>query len=82
MLIAQIPGSYLQRRQILAHQMGLIFPALLLAYLTNQPFPAFPIFASTSQQQPLENLQAGDIILSPETMHYLENGYPRIANLK
>jgi len=56
------------------HQLSLAIPTLLLAYITNQAFPAFPITASANRQQLLENLQAGDVVLSAETLRYLESG--------
>jgi aryl-alcohol dehydrogenase-like predicted oxidoreductase len=43
-------------------------------YLTNQAFPTFPITGSRNKQQLLENLQAGDVVLSADTLGYLENG--------
>ena len=64
----------LQWLQQVANETSLALPALLLAYLTSQPFPTFPISASTSQGQLLENLQAGDVTLSPDTLRYLEHG--------
>ncbi len=64
----------LQRLQTVSSQLSLPIPTLLLAYLSNQSFPAFPIAASSNRRQLLENLQAGDVVLSPETLRYLEDG--------
>ncbi len=69
----------LRRLQALANELSLVIPILLLAYLTNQAFPTFPIAASANKQQLLENLQAGDVVLSAGTLRYLEdgiNGFP------
>jgi len=65
----------LRRLQTVSNELSLSIPTLLLAYLTNQPFPTFPIFGNTSTQQLLENLQAGDVVLSRDTLHYLEQGH-------
>jgi aryl-alcohol dehydrogenase-like predicted oxidoreductase len=64
----------LQRLQSVSDELSLSIPTLLLAYLTNQPFPTFPISGNTSMQQLLENIQAGDVVLRADTMRYLEQG--------
>ena len=64
----------LRRLQRVSNELSLAIPTLLLAYLTNQAFPAFPIAGSANKQQLLENLQAGDVVLSAETLRYLEDG--------
>ena len=64
----------LQRLQTVSDELSLSMPTLLLAYLTNQPFPTFPISGNKSMQQLLENIQAGDVVLRADTMRYLEQG--------
>jgi aryl-alcohol dehydrogenase-like predicted oxidoreductase len=54
--------------------LSLSLPTLLLAYLTNQPFPTLPISGNTSAQQLLENIQAGDVVVRADTLRYLERG--------
>lgn len=64
----------LQRLQTVSDELSLSIPTLLLAYLTNQPFPTFPISGNKSMRQLLENIQAGDVVLRADTMRYLEQG--------
>lgn len=64
----------LRRLEVVSEELSFAIPTLLLAYLTNQSFPTFPIFASTNKQQLLENLQASDVELSANTLRYLEEG--------
>lgn len=47
--------------------------AMSLAYLINQPFPAYPIAGCTTMPQLTENLQAADIKLDPSLLAYLDN---------
>lgn len=62
----------LRRLQTVSDELSLSIPILLLAYLTNQPFPTFPISGNTSTQQLLENIQAGDVVLPVDTLRYLD----------
>jgi aryl-alcohol dehydrogenase-like predicted oxidoreductase len=62
------------RLQTVSQELSLALPTVLLAYLTNQAFPTFPIAGSRNKQQLLENLQAGDLVLGADTLGYLENG--------
>lgn len=64
----------LQRLQTMSDELSLSIPTLLLAFLTNQPFPTFPISGNTSMQQLLENIQAGDVVLRADALRYLERG--------
>jgi aryl-alcohol dehydrogenase-like predicted oxidoreductase len=64
----------LQRIQKVARELSLPIAAVTQAYLTNQPFPTFPIAAYTSVAQLQENLPAGDVELSAATLQYLEKG--------
>ena len=63
-----------RRLQTVSEELSLALPTVLLAYLTNQAFPTFPIAGSRNKQQLLENLQAGDVVLCADTLAYLENG--------
>ncbi len=65
-------ATRLQRLQHVAQETSLSIPTLVLAYITNQPFPAFPITASQQTAQLLENVQAADAVLSADTISYLE----------
>ena len=62
------------RLQRISEEVSLSLSAISLAYLTNQPFPTFPIAGFTNVQQLLESIEAGDAELSSETIHYLEKG--------
>jgi aryl-alcohol dehydrogenase-like predicted oxidoreductase len=61
------------RLQTVSQELSLALPTVVLAYLTNQAFPTFPITGSRNKQQLLENLQAGDVVLGADTLGYLEN---------
>jgi aryl-alcohol dehydrogenase-like predicted oxidoreductase len=64
----------LHRLQRVSEEVSLSISAISLAYLTNQPFPTFPIAGFTNVQQLLESIKAGDAELSFETIQYLEKG--------
>ncbi|HLW00829.1 MAG TPA: aldo/keto reductase [Ktedonobacterales bacterium] len=64
----------LRRLQVVAWEVSLPLSVIALAYLTNQPFPTFPIFGCATIQQLLENMEAGDVELNAETLRYLETG--------
>lgn len=48
--------------------------AVVLAYLTSQPFTTIPIIGSQSVAHLAESLEASDIRLEPSQVTYLENG--------
>ncbi len=64
----------LRRLQRVSEEVSLSISAISLAYLTNQPFPTFPIAGFANVQQLLESIEAGDAELSFETIQYLEKG--------
>jgi aryl-alcohol dehydrogenase-like predicted oxidoreductase len=64
----------LHRLQRVSEEVSLSISAISLAYLTNQPFPTFPIAGFANVQQLLESIKAGDAELSFETIQYLEKG--------
>ena len=62
----------LRRLQAVSNELSLALPTVLLAYLTNQAFPTFPVSGCANNQQLLENLQAADIVLNADALGYLE----------
>ncbi|HSH77361.1 MAG TPA: aldo/keto reductase [Herpetosiphonaceae bacterium] len=58
----------------LAQEHGLAVSVLVLAYLIAQPFATFPLSGCSNMGQLEENLQAGEIVLDPATLHYLARG--------
>ena len=57
----------------LSGQTGLSASQIGLAYLTCQPFPAFPIIGSRTQEQLEDSLTAADVTLTPGQVSYLVN---------
>jgi aryl-alcohol dehydrogenase-like predicted oxidoreductase len=47
---------------------------IILAYLMSQPFPTIPIVGCKSIKQLNDSLAANDLILSPESVQFLEEG--------
>jgi aryl-alcohol dehydrogenase-like predicted oxidoreductase len=46
--------------------------ALALAFIINQPFPAFPIAGCSNLEQLTDNLRAGDLVLEAEQVGWLD----------
>lgn len=64
----------LRRLRVVAQEVSLPLSVISLAYLTNQSLPTFPIFGCATVHQLLENIEAGDVELTAETVQYLETG--------
>jgi aryl-alcohol dehydrogenase-like predicted oxidoreductase len=64
----------LRRLREIAAWLTLPLSTAALAYLTNQPFPTYPIVGCASLPQLLENTGAGDVLLDARTLRYLETG--------
>jgi aryl-alcohol dehydrogenase-like predicted oxidoreductase len=64
----------LHRLQAVAEELSLPLSVVALAYLSSQPIPTYPIFGCASLHQLRENMEAGDVLLSAETLQYLETG--------
>ena len=62
------------RANKLAAKLGATPAQIALAWLTNQPFPVFPILGSKNHQRLTEALGADIIKLSPADLTYLEHG--------
>jgi aryl-alcohol dehydrogenase-like predicted oxidoreductase len=62
----------LARVRQIAAATGLTLTAVVLGYLTAQPFPTFPIFACRTMSQLQDTLQAGDAILTQDQVAFLE----------
>jgi aryl-alcohol dehydrogenase-like predicted oxidoreductase len=67
-------AARLARVQQLAANTGIPLTAIVLGYLTAQPFPTFPIFACRTMAQLQDTLQASDVILTQEQVAFLEQG--------
>ena len=63
-----------QRVQQLAGETGLSVSQIVLAWLTNQPFPTIPIVGCRTVAQVEESLRAGDVRLSQEQLNWLAEG--------
>ncbi len=61
----------LARLIALSGQASLSASQIVLAYLTSQPFPAFPIIGCRTLDQLRDSLTAADVTLSPEQVAYL-----------
>jgi len=63
----------LRRLQTVSRELSLSIPVLLLAYLTSQPVITFPVFSCSNEGQLRENMQAGEVELASDVVHYLEH---------
>jgi aryl-alcohol dehydrogenase-like predicted oxidoreductase len=63
-----------QRATILAENLGVNVNAVALAYVINQPFPAYAIIGSHTEYQIGDSMHAADIRLTPEQIRFLEEG--------
>jgi aryl-alcohol dehydrogenase-like predicted oxidoreductase len=64
----------LRRLQTVSRELSLSIPVLLLAYLTSQSVLTFPVFSCRNDEQLRENMQAGEVELASDVLHYLEHG--------
>ena len=64
----------LERAQRLANDLQLTLTQITLGYLLAQPFACIPIVGSHTHAQLQDSLQAADVTLTPEQVHYLERG--------
>lgn len=56
----------------LGAEIGLSVTAIVLGYLMAQPFPTLPVFACRTMAQLEDTLGAGDVMLTPKQVAYLE----------
>ncbi|QHW31164.1 aldo/keto reductase [Paenibacillus rhizovicinus] len=64
----------LDRVQQLASELGTTGTVIALAYLTSQPFLVFPIIGSKTPEYMRDSCTAGDLLLTPEQLRFLETG--------
>ena len=69
-----ISFARLDRVQELAAELGATGSAIALAYLTSQPFPVFPIIGASKPAYVIDSCAAGDLVLTPQQVRYLETG--------
>jgi aryl-alcohol dehydrogenase-like predicted oxidoreductase len=63
-----------ERAQTLADETGQALSAIVLAYLTSQPFPVFPIIGCSSVTQLHDSLSSVGVQLTPAQVRFLEAG--------
>jgi aryl-alcohol dehydrogenase-like predicted oxidoreductase len=63
-----------QRMQRLQQKMGLSVGQIVLGYLTNQPFPVFPLIGPKTLPDLQESLRSAGAKLSQDDLSYLEHG--------
>lgn len=66
--------SRLQRALQLAEKHGVPLEAVVLAWLTNQPFPTIPIISARDTAQLEVSLSAGNLVLTEQEIEWLEGG--------
>lgn len=66
--------SRFQRVEQTSRHLGYSVEALVLAYLTMQPFDTIPVFSSRNLEQLAASMEAGRIWLSRKWVEYLESG--------
>ncbi|GAC1433766.1 MAG: aldo/keto reductase [Chloroflexota bacterium] len=64
----------LARAEDLARRLGTSVSAVVLAYLTAQPFVSVPIIGPLSLDHLRDSLEGADLILTPEMLRYLAEG--------
>jgi len=65
------------RRVLQIHRRkGLSLGQIVLAYLTNQPFPVFPLIGPKTLADLRESMRNAGAKLSQEDLAYLEKGVP------
>ena len=65
------PGR-LTRALSLCEQLGQPLSAVVLAYLTSQPFPTAALIGPRDETQLLDSLNAADLVLTPEQLNYID----------
>ncbi|MDF1515697.1 MAG: aldo/keto reductase, partial [Anaerolineae bacterium] len=63
-----------ERVTLLAEDLHVSLNAVALAYVINQSFPSFAIVGSHTLAQLKDSMTAGDLILTPEQIDFLERG--------
>ncbi|MFO7168761.1 MAG: aldo/keto reductase [Chloroflexota bacterium] len=63
-----------ERARQLAAETGLSINQIVLGYLMSQPFTTVPVVGPRSPEQLEDTLRAGDVLLSPEQVRFLETG--------
>jgi aryl-alcohol dehydrogenase-like predicted oxidoreductase len=63
-----------ERAAQLADQRGVHVDQIALAYLFSQPFPVSAVVATRSAERMKRNLEATELRLSTEDLHFLEGG--------
>ena len=66
----------LARAKALAQRLGASVTAVVLAYLTSQPFPTIPIIGPRSLAHLRDSLAAADLRLAPESLRLLARDRP------
>lgn len=66
-----------ERVRELAQRRGVDVSQVALAYLLSQPFPVFPIVASSSPERIKANLGAAELRLTQDELNWLESGRPQ-----
>src|SRR5262249_31370922 len=64
----------LARLETLARELSLPLSTVSLAYITSQPFPAYALTSCTALEQLVTNVLAGDVVLPPSVVAYLDGG--------
>ncbi|MGE5558128.1 MAG: aldo/keto reductase [Bacillota bacterium] len=72
----------LERLRKLAGEMNTTVTALVLAYISSQPFTSIPVMAPQTPEQLTECMGAGDLVLTPEKLRFLEKGEQNPAQEK
>lgn len=67
-----INRSRFMRIQELSHRHNVTVSAIVLSYLTSQPFPVIPIISASTPEQLEDSLSSSELVLSPEELAYLE----------
>ncbi len=63
-----------ERAKELAGELSTSISAIVLAYLTSQPFTTIPIVGCQNLNQLDDSMRASDLELTPEMLQFLENG--------
>lgn len=63
-----------ERCRTLAARHGATAAQIAIAYLLQQPFPVYPVVGVSTRAHMVANLEAADLTLSSEELHWLETG--------
>lgn len=66
-----------ERAKELAEQLSVSITAVIIAYLSSQPFPTIPIIGCRSLAQLEESMEAGDVALAPDVIAEFERMVPQ-----